>query len=35
MSHTREQTYQASLKYFSGDELAASVFVDNSIFIVV
>jgi ribonucleoside-diphosphate reductase alpha chain len=29
MSHTREQAYQASLKYFNGDELAASVFVDK------
>ena len=29
MSHTREQAYQASLKYFNGDELASSVFVDK------
>ena len=27
--HSRDQTYQASLKYFGGDELAASVFTDK------
>ena len=29
MSYTREQAYQASLKYFNGDELASSVFVEK------
>ncbi len=29
MSHTRDEAFQASLKYFGGDELAASVFVDK------
>jgi len=29
MSYTRDEAYSASLKYFNGDELAASVFVDK------
>jgi ribonucleoside-diphosphate reductase alpha chain len=29
MTHTREESYAASLEYFGGDELAASVFVDK------
>lgn len=29
MTHTRDEAYKASLEYFKGDELAASVFVDK------
>jgi ribonucleoside-diphosphate reductase alpha chain len=29
MTHTRDEAYKASLGYFGGDELAASVFVDK------
>ena len=29
MTYTRDEAYQASLKYFNGDELAASVFCDK------
>jgi len=29
MSYTRDEAYAASLKYFNGDELASSVFVDK------
>jgi len=29
MSYTRDEAFNASLKYFNGDELAASVFVDK------
>jgi len=29
MSYTQQQAYEASLKYFKGDELAAKVFVDK------
>jgi len=29
MTYTRDEAYTASLKYFNGDELAASVFVDK------
>jgi ribonucleoside-diphosphate reductase alpha chain len=29
MTHTRDEAFSASLKYFNGDELAASVFVDK------
>ena len=28
-THTRDEAFSASLKYFNGDELAASVFVDK------
>jgi hypothetical protein len=35
MKYTRDEAFKASLEYFNGDELASSVFVYNSIFIVV